>query len=367
MTAPSLHARRHTSEWPRHDSIVAALRRREVYSDGTPLVEVIETHRAWVFLTSEHAYKLAKTGAGHRHDAASLAARRRLCEHELNLNRRLGRDVYRAVTSLARTPDGYRVDAPGPAVEWLIDMRRLPRSLMLDIAISRHSVRRAAVDALADVLHFFYQHAEPAPATGQEYRQRLLADIEAKQAVLGQPHYGLDRSSGERLAAALRGWVAHRTLQLERRARTLVDAHGDLRPEHVCLEPRPVVIDCLEFDAELRRLDPVSEIAFLALECRRLGAAWIGSRLLSRLALPLGLEIAELVRFYQGYHALVRAAVAIWHLDDPGQGHHERWRARAQRYVRLGLDIVEAPEVSAAPSTTSSHPFGCSDNTRRSS
>jgi hypothetical protein len=64
----------HTSDESRHDVIVAALRRPDAYSDGASSVEVIETHRAWVFLTNVHAYKLAKAAASHRHDAASNAA-----------------------------------------------------------------------------------------------------------------------------------------------------------------------------------------------------------------------------------------------------------------------------------------------------
>jgi aminoglycoside phosphotransferase family enzyme len=351
---PLMRAPWHTSDEPRHDVIIAALRRPSAYSDATPSIEVIETHRAWVFLTNAHAYKLAKASAAYRHDAASLEARLRVCQQELTLNRRLGGDVYQGIVPLARVQQGYRVDGQGPALEWLIAMRRLPRDLMLDVAIAQRSVHPDQVDALADVLQFFYRHAAPAPMTGPEYRQRLLADIDAKHAALARPHYGLERSSSGRLAAALHDWVARRTPELESRAGTLVDAHGDLRPEHICLEPRPVIIDCLEFDRELRRLDPASELAFLALECRRLGATWVGSRLLSHLAPRLGLTTGDVTPFYQGYHALVRAAVAIWHLDDPAQRDHERWRGRAEQYLRLGIEQVDTgPGAGAAPNTTS--------------
>lgn len=335
------------SEGPPHDAIVAALCRSDVHSDGTASVELIETHRAWVFLTTAHAYKLAKAKASQRHDAASLERRFRACQHELTLNQRLGADVYQGVVPLAQTQQGYRVGGRGPAVEWLIAMRRLPRSSMLDAAIDQRSVQRHQVDALGDVLLDFYGRAAPAPATGPAYRGRLLADIDAKQAALGRPHYGLEPASSEPLAAALRDWIARRAPQLESRAGALVDAHGDLRPEHICLEPRPVIIDCLEFDRELRLLDPVSEVSFLALECRRLGAAWVGARLLERVAQPLCATTAELAPFYQGYHALVRAAVAIWHLDDPEQRRHEQWRARAELYLRLGLEQLGSVRARA--------------------
>jgi uncharacterized protein len=343
-----MRAPRHIDDGPRHDAIVAALHGADAFSDGTPSVETIETHRAWVFLTNTHAYKLAKASASHRHDASQLEQRRRSCQQELALNQRLGGDVYRGVVPVARETQGYRVGGEGPAVEWLIAMRRLPRSLMLDVAIAQRSVHLHQVDALANVLLSFYEGASSEATTGPAYTRRLLADIDAKQAALARPHYGLEPSNAARLAAALHDWVARHSLLLETRASARVEAHGDLRPEHICLEPRPVIIDCLEFDRELRLLDPASEISFLALECRRLGAAWVGSRLLSRAALPLDLTTGDLARFYQGHHALVRAAVAIWHLDDRQQGRRELWRARAEDYLRLGLEQFGAGEHDRA-------------------
>jgi len=41
----------------------------------------------------------------------------------------------------------------------------------------------------------------------------------------------------------------------------VVDGHGDLRPEHVHYIPHPVVIDCLEFNRDLRARDSADEIA----------------------------------------------------------------------------------------------------------
>ena len=67
----------------------------------------------------------------------------------------------------------------------------------------------------------------------------------------------------------------------------VVDGHGDLRPEHVCLQQPPVVIDALEFNAALRAVDPFDELAFLVLECEIAGASWIGPRLLASCAAAL--------------------------------------------------------------------------------
>ena len=46
----------------------------------------------------------------------------------------------------------------------------------------------------------------------------------------------------------------------------IVDGHGDLRPEHVYLLPGPTVIDCIEFNENLRWIDVISDIAFMVMD-----------------------------------------------------------------------------------------------------
>jgi aminoglycoside phosphotransferase family enzyme len=116
----------------------------------------------------------------------------------------------------------------------------------------------------------------------------------------------------------------------------IVEGHGDLRPEHVCLESQPVVIDCLEFNRSLRILDVASELSFLALECERLGAPEIGERILNGYSEQAGDRPANmLLGFYRAYHACVRAKIAIWHLNDANVQGRDAWVAKAEQYLRM--------------------------------
>lgn len=298
-------------------------------------LERIETHRSWVFLTESRAYKLRKLRADGPLSADDVDSRRRASAQELELNLRLACSVYLGVVPVNLGPGGISVDGDGQVVDWLLEMRRLPRERMLDDCIARGSVRMGEIDALTATLTRFYERCERAPLGGEDYRARLSADMEAKRLSLQRPSYGLDAALIHAVVAGLRAWMKNNARALDARAPAVVEAHGDLRPEHVCLEPEPVVIDCLDFDRQLRLLDPISELSFLALESRRLGAGWIGERVLARyLALTGDVVPGALIHFYQGVHALVRAAVAIWHLDDsPNEAAH--WRARANHYLRL--------------------------------
>jgi aminoglycoside phosphotransferase family enzyme len=95
-----------------------------------------------------------------------------------------------------------------------------------------------------------------------------------------------------------------------------------------------VVIDCLEFSRDLRMLDPLDELSFLALECSRLGAPEVGEWFIDVYRRATGDDAPEhLLRFYRRFRALRRAKVAIWHLRDAGTDNEDKWRERAKWYV----------------------------------
>lgn len=319
-------------------ALVSALRRPDAYSSAVPRVEAVETHMSWVFLTEVHAYKLKKPIRTDRLDHTTPRLRRLACEAELELNRRLAPDVYLDVVGVAMDDEGrVCVGGGGPVIDWLVKMRRLPRDCMLDAHIERGDLDPMELLDLGRVLARFYRSLAPEPASGKHYRARLSRDIENAGATLQTDRYGLPTAPVAALATAQQQWIDRHASLLEERAATIVEAHGDLRPEHVCLEATPAIIDCLEFDRSLRLLDPVSELSFLALECHRLGAPDAGMWILEGYAEESDdAPPPELVDFYRSFHALVRATVAIWHLDDHAVDGDDVWRARALTYIALG-------------------------------
>ncbi len=324
---------------------VAALCDPTSYAEETGRIEAIETHMAWVFLTDEHAYKLKKPIRTPFMDYTTKEKRRRGCQREVELNRRLAPDVYLGVSSVVETDGQFRVDAQGAPRDWLIKMKRLPRQRMLDARIESREVLPKHVDAVTELLCSFYDRADKAGLNGPQYRDRIVRDIESKAESLDKHHYGLNSAHLHDAVHRLNHWAEANGTLLATRADRVVDAHGDLRPEHVCLIDDPVVIDCLEFSRELRLLDPLSELSFLALECRRLGASWIGERLLKGYAERTGDHPPPtLVWFYTGYHALIRAAIALWHLDDATLDDDDKWPRRARWY----LDVIRGESAFTA-------------------
>ena len=320
----------------RLSATVEALTRPERYPEAVGGVDSIETHMAWVFLTETHAFKLKKPVRTRLVDYTTVEARRRACLTEVRLNRRLAGPVYRGVVPVVAGDSGIEVGGDGPVVDWLVKMQRLPQRRMLDACIKSGTVQDAWIRQLGRKLAAFYDRAQPVDWTPSQYRGRLRENILAKGASLERPHYGLDRSATRRATASQLDWISRHVDLLGARAQHVVDAHGDLRPEHVCLTDPPQVIDCLEFNRSLRLHDPLSDLSFLSLECRRLGANWVGERLIARYREYTGDDAPPaLIPFYESYHALIRAAIMIWHLDDETVEQSDFWRRQADDYLHF--------------------------------
>ena len=316
------------------------------YPGGVRRIETIETHYAWVFLTDAHAYKLKKPMCVDRMDHRTLAARRASCVAELQLNRRLAPGVYESVVALARDARGeLGVERAGEPVEWLVKMRRLPREAFLDRAIAAGTAGRSAVRAAAAHLADFYRRATPVPIDPRAYVERIAAQVAANRSALRATDLGLPRAPIDAVEAAQRHFLAGHADLLAARAIAgrFIEGHGDLRPEHVYIGTPPCVIDCLEFDRDLRLLDPAEEIEYLALECDGLGAPWIGEVFAEAYRAATGDAPPRPLRdFYRAHRAARRALIVGWHLRDPAYRDLEDWRSRAVGYLRLATRDTSA-------------------------
>ncbi|MGM0576913.1 MAG: hypothetical protein ACQEXJ_14405 [Myxococcota bacterium] len=328
-----------TRDTPDMEAKVAALRRPSTWPEPTGEVEVVETHMAWVFLTARSAWKMKKPVRWNSADFTTLEARREDCDREVRLNRRLAADVYHGVVPLTRDEAGtLRVDGLGEAVEWLVHMRRLPREEMLDDCIARGAATREDIQRVVGILTAFYRRAPAVEWSALGYRRRLDDALRATWDELRQPRWGLTFERLDAVAGEALDLLAREPDLFEARVEggRVVEAHGDLRPEHICLEDPPVVIDCLEFDRDLRILDAASELSFLALECERLGAPHLAPVVRETYRLRSGDAPPDrLLRFYRAQHALVRAKVAVWHLADPHVAEPDKWTRRARHYLEL--------------------------------
>lgn len=326
------------TEHPTLAQKVEFLSRPVAYPHAVSGVSQRETHMSWIFLAGNRVYKLKKPVRFPYLDFSTIERREAACRAELRLNRRLAADVYLGVEPLVATDRGLAIGGNGTIVDWLVVMRRLDESQTLERAIETRHIEAWQIDRLAAKLIEFYRHANPVclPESVQlsewwlslAYNRRILLD-----ARFGLP-CGLVRQVDRVQAQFLR--LRRQVLIKRIRSRKIVDGHGDLRPEHIWLGDPVRIIDCLEFNPRLRAVDPFDEIAFLSLECERLGSAPTGNHLKRRVSRGLrdGLS-EELFLFYRCHRATLRARLAIAHLLEPNPRTPEKWPRQARAYLRF--------------------------------
>jgi uncharacterized protein len=318
---------------------VAFLASPQVYAERLARVETVETHFSWVFLTDQHVYKLKKPLRSDGVDFTTAQARRRNAEAEVRLNRRLAADVYLGVVPLTLAGSrGLAIGGKGVAVDWLVKMARLPAAGMLDRRLVRSNWHHTEIHALAGCLAKFFATAPHVPVQPMAFLERFRAECRASRRAFCASSSPPLRYAVDCVVRLIEAFIGrHNDLLLRRlEDRRIVEGHGDLRPEHICLQPAPRIIDCLEFRFDLRCLDPVDELAFLALECERLGARSIGRVLFRHYCRRTGdCPPPVLIAFYKAISALIRARIAILHLQETPVRDPAKWPKRAAGYLAI--------------------------------
>jgi aminoglycoside phosphotransferase family enzyme/predicted kinase len=306
--------------------LIERLRRGDLFEPPAGPARVIETHISWVLLAGDFAYKIKKPVNFGFVDFSTLELRRHFCEEELRLNRRAAPELYLRVVAITGTVDEPRVGGEGAALEYALVMRRFEDACRADHLLAAGSLTNEHFETFARDLQDFHARAESVgpltcpdqPGRAQHWVLENLDQI--APFVAGTAH--------ESDLAALRAWTAReyerlapvlRRRQAEERVR---DGHGDLHLGNlVLLQGRLRAFDCLEFNAELRRIDVASEVAFLFMDLeahRRKDLAW---RFLNAYLEAGGdYELCVLLRFFSAYRALVRVKVACLSAPPPAPG-----------------------------------------------
>jgi aminoglycoside phosphotransferase family enzyme len=327
---------------------VAFLGQAGAYGLGAAPVARRETHMSWLFFVDETVFKLKKPVRFSYLDFSTLARREAACRAEYALNQQLAPQVYEGVVPLVRTSRGLALGGEGEVVDWLVRMRRLDQDLSLEARLLAGATAPAELDALAALLARFYRRAPRVRVPPGRRLADWRAAIAENARVLTDPRLGLPAGRVRAVLALQRRFLRVRGDLLVARARQgrIVDAHGDLRPEHVWMGPPIKIIDRLEFSAALRAVDPLDELAFLGVEAERLGAAGAGARIARRTMVALHEEAPPaLYLFYRTHRALLRARLSIAHLLEPDPRTPEKWPRQARAYLEIAVRDARALAV----------------------
>jgi aminoglycoside phosphotransferase family enzyme/predicted kinase len=323
-------------------ALIKSLRNTSAFPHAVKNLKIMETHISWVILTGEFAYKIKKPVDLGFVDFTSLERRKYFCEEELRLNQRTTPDLYLNVVPIADTTEGPRIGQE-PAVEYAVRMRQFPNEARLDHQLELGRLCMEDMHALAEMVADFHEslpsQCTDKPAEELERIRRFALDN------FTQIRAAFDGSPAPPDLSQIEAWT-HEQLKLltplieDRSLNGFIrEGHGDLHLANIArLEDRFILFDCLEFDPELRWIDPINDIAFLVMDLIALDREDLAFVFLNAYLEHTGdYEGIAVLRFYLVYRCLVRAKIAAIQPSDSNAGSASD---NSRRYLQLARMLV---------------------------
>lgn len=278
---------------------------------------LVETHISWVILGDTHVYKIKKPITLSFLDFSTPEKRKRLCEREVTLNRRLAPNMYLGVLPVKQQDGSYAIGGSrGRTVDYAVLMQRMDESRQLDVLLQQEAVSEASIVGLAEVIAGFHRRAEVVPE-GESWKELYeeFEDISSVREFLGG-RFGEDTA---RLLDAANQWAfgflegCQGRIEARNNNGFVIDGHGDLHCRNIFMLDPPLIFDCIEFNDDFRKLDMLNEIAFLCMDLERFGRADLAElfcrHYFKEVPCLAGETDAQLFLFYKLHRANVRIKV----------------------------------------------------------
>ena len=333
---------------------ITSMLRAEVYDHPVKHIELIETHISAVILTGDFVYKIKKPVNFGFLDFSTLEKRHTCCMEELRLNSRMAPEIYLDVVTITGTPESPVIGASGKAIEYAVKMAQFPQSAQLDHRLAAGQLKLEHMDAIAHMVADFHQCIDVADDS---------MDFGTKAAVyhpvdenFRQIDEHIDTAPYAETLATLQRWSRAGYERLspvfdQRKHDGFIrECHGDMHLRNMLwldsdTGGRPLAFDCIEFNANLRWIDVISEVAFLVMDLQSRQQQPLANRFLNSYLEATG-DYAGLkvLPFYLCYRALVRAKVDALRLEQKNLTPQERAQSLAEfeSYLELASGYVKA-------------------------
>jgi aminoglycoside phosphotransferase family enzyme len=327
--------------------VVEALMKPEAYDEEPGRVELVQTHISFVFLTKNYVYKVKKAVNLGFLDFTTLEKRRFFCEKELELNRRLCRDMYLEVVPINRS-NGIKIKGEGETVEYAVKMKRMPQESMMNKLLEENKVDTKLIDRIAKIVAEFHLKVETnrriselgslAVVTNWEENFEQTEEFVGK--TLPMKNFKLIH---ERVDTYMKRNVSlFENRMAEGRIR---DCHGDIHSGNIFVTDGIYIFDAIEFNERIRYTDIAADVGFLAMDLDFRGRPDLSDFFVESYVEYSGdQKLLKVLPFYKCYRAYVRGKVTSLKLKDPDVGSEEKNSAvkEARAYFKLASTYAKA-------------------------
>ncbi|HEX4950446.1 MAG TPA: AAA family ATPase [Blastocatellia bacterium] len=324
--------------------MVAALQNAPDWPEREKPIEMKQTHISVLLLSRNYVVKLKKPVDFGFLDYTTLGKREQAVRDEINLNRRLCRDVYIGYGGVIEMDGVINFSGRhGTIIDYCVWMKRLPEDRMLDQLVARNEVNEAMIDQIAARLCEFHRLSRRGPEVEKwgslkELRHNWDENFAQTKAFVGRT---ISAADYEAIRSQVNDWFSSQAELFEQRVQNkrIVDGHGDVRCESVCVTDNDIFIfDCIEFNDRFRCSDVASEVAFLAMDLDARGRPDLGYFFTEVYERRVGdRDFFTLLPFYRCYRAFVRGKVLSFELNETEFSTAEKSAAarQAEHYFAL--------------------------------
>ena len=328
------------------------------YDHPVTKVECIETHISWIFLAGDFVYKLKKPVNFGFLDFSTLEKRRHFCQEELRLNKRFAPQLYLEVVWIGGEPDKPKLNGK-PVLDYAVKMKRFPQQQQLDRMLAAGQLTVDHIESFAEKIAEIHRSAPAAEInSGFGSPQAILEPIIQNFTQIRRflPDPGMAQQVDKLESWSRATFTRLEKLFRQRKSQGFIRAcHGDIHLANMAwFDEAPLLFDCIEFSESLRWIDPINDVAFLAMDLDDRGEAALGWRFLNRYLRETGdYSGMVLLNFYKVYRALVRAKVICLRLSQPDLTETER--AVDRKLVQSYLELATGYMVPRSPALIITH------------
>lgn len=334
------------------NTLLQTLQNPAIYPHPVSGFEVIETHLSWILLTGDFAYKIKKPLNLGFQDFTTLEKRKRYCELEVILNKRLAPSVYIKALPIRGTVDAPSLEGKGNVIEYAVKMNQFEQAYLLSNLISQNKITPTIIKEIAAQsaqFHLNAQVCDPASdfGTPDSVNAPIIDNFIALKSLPASRDYlneitQIEQSSTQQFQS-LKSLLAYRK------------AHGFIRATHgdfhlgnmVLINQHPVIFDCIEFNESFRWTDVMNDVCFLAMDLDHHHLNALSHLFVNDyLEQTFDYEGAQLLLFYKSYRAMVRAKISALQLNqvEPQSEFAQKLKLDLRHFLSLGLDYIKNPQ-----------------------
>ncbi|MGB8086427.1 MAG: hypothetical protein WCF07_09085 [Nitrososphaeraceae archaeon] len=326
---------------------------KRAYPHRVSTIQIKGTHISWIFLAGPYAYKIKKqVKFGSVLDFSTLSLRRKYCYKEVELNRKLCKDMYYGVVRIVTVPDknDNRVviadshTRSGQVIEYAVKMKHIASEYRMDKLLTAHRIKLENIAKIASILNNFHSRTSTSKEIQRYGKPKYLKyKINDSFQTLARLKHPIPRARDTLIKFIYNNENFFLTRIRDKKIR---DIHGDLYLKNIFIvkNRRYYLYDRVEFNDSLRYADVAEDVAHLSMDLEHHKhkdlQLYFVRTYISR---SQDHALERILNFLISYKAFMRAEVSLFQASfESTKSRKHRLQKDADSHFALGQKYLEA-------------------------